>query len=83
MPMARSIPVPSGVTFNVNIGPSSSSTYSITANQLYVHPDWTGFNNPSVNDDMAIVELSSPLPADVPIYALNDVPFDQPGFGCT
>ena len=68
---------PEGVTFNVNMGPSSSSTYQLTGNQLYVHPDWTGFNHPSINDDMAIVELASELPNDVPIYALNDVPFDD------
>ncbi len=68
---------PGGVTFNVNMS-GSSSTYQISANQLYLHPDWTGFNNPSVNDDVAIVELSSVLPDDVPIYALNEVPFDEP-----
>ncbi len=70
-------PSPANVTFNVNIGPGSGSTYQITADQLYVHPDWTGFENPVVNDDVAIVELSSELPADVPIYALNEQSFDD------
>ncbi len=69
-------PTPSNVTFNVNMS-GSSSTYQITANQLYVHPDWTGFNNPNANDDLAIIELSSELPADVPIYPLNETPFDD------
>ncbi len=55
----------------------STSTYSIIGSALYLHPDWTGFNNPSINDDVAIVELSSEFPSDVPIYALNDVPFDD------
>ncbi len=68
---------PADVQFNVNIGPGSDSTYEITAGQLYLHPDWTGFENPSANDDIAVVELSSALANNVPIYPLNDVPFDQ------
>ncbi len=68
---------PENVKFNVNMS-GSSSTYVLTASELYVHPDWTGFGHPSINDDVAVIELASLLPADVPIYALNDVPFDQP-----
>jgi hypothetical protein len=68
---------PAGVTFNVNMS-GSTSTYQIKANQLYVHPDWTGFNKPSVNDDVAIIELASELPANVPIYALNEEAFVDP-----
>ncbi len=68
-------PAPSNVKFNVNMG--AGATYAITANELTVHPDWTGFNNPSVNDDLAIIELSSKLPDNVPIYGLNETPFDD------
>ena len=68
--------VAADVTFNVNMS-GSTTTYAITGSQLYVHPDWTGFNKPSINDDLGIVELSSEFPSDVPIYALNDVPFDD------
>jgi hypothetical protein len=64
---------PSDVDFNLNY--SSTLSHTITASALFVHPDWTGFNNPAVNDDVSIVELSSALPAGVPIYALNSDPF--------
>lgn len=68
---------PAGVTFNINMS-GGTSTYQIKADQLYVHPNWTGFNKPAVNDDLAIIELSSPLPANVPIYALNEEAFTDP-----
>ena len=64
---------PSDVVFHLNYG--SDLSYSIAASNLYVHPDFTGFANPSVNDDVAVIELSSPLPAGVPIYSLNTDPF--------
>ena len=64
---------PLDVTFNLNYGGNLTST--ITAIALHIHPDFTGFNNPSINDDVAVVELSSALPAGVPIYALNTDPF--------
>ncbi|MCK4871870.1 MAG: hypothetical protein KAS72_04005 [Phycisphaerales bacterium] len=35
-----------------------------------LHPDFTGFNNPSANDDIAIITLHWPLADDVPIYDL-------------
>ena len=60
---------PSDVDFILNYG--SSSSHTITASDLSVHPAWTGFNNPAVNDDVAVVELSNDLPAGVPIYSLN------------
>ena len=40
-----------------------------------VHRDWTGFNNPSINDDLAVITLSSDLPSGVPIYPYNRDPF--------
>ena len=54
---------PAAVTFFLNYG--GNLTHSKTASALSVHPDWTGFNNPAgvVNDDVAVVKLSSPLPA--------------------
>lgn len=69
-------PAPADVEFNVNIS-GATTTYTITANQLFVHPDWTGFENPSINDDIAVIELSEQLPEGVPYYALNEVPFDE------
>jgi hypothetical protein len=35
---------------------------------VHVHPDYTGFNNPNVNDDLVIIELIYPLPDGIPIY---------------
>jgi secreted trypsin-like serine protease len=65
---------PGNVTFRLNYG--GNLTHAITASALSIHPDWTGFNNPSgnVHDDLAILTLSSPLPAGVPIYSLLTTP---------
>ncbi|TVQ32880.1 MAG: hypothetical protein EA376_04335 [Phycisphaeraceae bacterium] len=41
-----------------------------------LHPDFTGFQNPVVNDDLAIITLASPLPVDVPIYRIYDGPIE-------
>ncbi|GIW95018.1 MAG: hypothetical protein KatS3mg110_3059 [Pirellulaceae bacterium] len=59
---------PNQVVFNLNFG--GDLTHSIAASSLAVHPQFTGFNNPNVNDDIAVITLSSPLPAGVPIYPL-------------
>lgn len=58
----------SSVTFNLNFGSNLSS--QIVASDLDLHPNWTGFNNPVVNDDLAILTLSSAAPSSVPIYSL-------------
>jgi hypothetical protein len=39
----------------------------ITASSVTVHADYTGFNSPTTDDDLAILTLSSPLPAGVTI----------------
>ena len=64
---------PADVEFNLNFG--SDLSHVITASAFSVHPDWTGFVNPSTNDDVAVIELSIPLPVGVPIYSLNTDPF--------
>jgi K319L-like, PKD domain/Trypsin len=64
---------PGVVTFNLNYDGAYSSSH--VASALYTHPNFTGFANPSVLDDLAIVELSSPAPAGVPYYAINTAPF--------
>jgi hypothetical protein len=64
---------PSNVDFILNYG--SDISHIIEASALFVHPDWTGFASPSVNDDVAVIELSTPLPDGVPIYGLNSDPF--------
>lgn len=59
---------PANVTFNLNFGGDLS--HQIVASALHIHPQYTGFNNPVVNDDIAIITLSAPLPVGVPIYPL-------------
>ncbi len=49
---------------------------AIGVSEINMHPDWTGFNNPVVNDDLAILTLASPAPAGVPIYPLDATPFN-------
>ncbi len=60
----------SSVIFNHQPSPTLISMQSVT-----IHPDYTGFANPSINDDIAIIELASPIPAGVPIYGLHTDPF--------
>jgi hypothetical protein len=64
--------LPSAVTVHFNFGTNLSD--NIVASGLAVHPDWTGFANPSVNDDLAVITLSSPVPAGIPIYPLYPNP---------
>ena len=45
-------------------------SHVIASSQIAIHPEYTGFNNPTVNDDLAILTLSSPLPLEIPIYPL-------------
>jgi hypothetical protein len=56
------------VTFILNYGSDLSHQIPVATRQI--HPDYTGFNRPSVNDDLAILTLSTPLPAGVPFYSL-------------
>lgn len=59
---------PGNVTFNLNF--SGSLSNQIAASALAIHPDFTGFANPTINDDIALITLSAPIPAGVPIYPL-------------
>lgn len=51
-----------------NVG--GNQTHKIAVSRIDVHPDFTGFARPSVNDDIAVLTLASPLPAGVPTYSL-------------
>jgi voltage-gated potassium channel Kch len=62
----------SDVTFHLNYG--SDLSHNIVASALSIHPDYTGFLNPAINDDVAIVTLSSVLPVGIPIYDLYTTP---------
>lgn len=63
---------PGDVNFFLNYG--SALSHQISAANISIHPDFTGFDNPAINDDLAIITLSSPLPAGVPIYEIAAVP---------
>jgi len=65
---------PADVIFNLNFG--GNLTHSIPAAALAIHPDWTGFSNPigNIQDDIAVITLSAPLPSGVPIYPLYTSP---------
>jgi hypothetical protein len=63
---------PEDVSFVLNFG--SNLSHIIPAAEIHIHPNWHGFNNvlapegASIQDDLAVIRLSSPLPADLPIY---------------
>lgn len=60
------------VSFNLNVG--GDLTQSITASAIHVFPQYQGFTPSAdglVHNDLAIIELSSDLPAGVPIYSLD------------
>lgn len=61
------------IDFQLNLdtdGPTDQIDVSIKASSWQPHPDYTGFNRPSVNDDLAVITLGEPLPSAVPTYAL-------------
>jgi len=61
---------PQDVRFILNANGNASST--IFASAVVTAPNFTGFSRPSgvVNDDLAIITLSSPVPIGTPIYPL-------------
>jgi hypothetical protein len=63
---------PAGVTFNLNFG--SALSHSIPAAAVFRHPSFIGFNNPNLQHDLALVELTADVPDGVPIYPLHYAP---------
>ena len=68
--------VDGSVLFVLNYGGDLSSI--VSAQNVFIHPDFSGFNNPlgNVNDDLALVQLSTTLPSGVPIYSLSTAGFE-------
>jgi secreted trypsin-like serine protease len=63
---------PQNVIFNLNVG--GDLTQSIPASAIHVFPQYQGFTASAdglVHNDLAIIELSSDLPANVPVYSLS------------
>ncbi len=54
------------IRFNIN-GSSSTIIGSSAVTAVAVHPDYTGFLNPAVNDDLIIITLNQDIPATIPI----------------
>jgi hypothetical protein len=75
----------SNVSFYLNYG--GNLTHKITAASLAVHPNFTGFAKPTVNDDIAVITLKTAAPTGVPRYALSPLPvaagqrLDMVGYG--
>ncbi len=59
---------PIRIRFQVN---ASGAPVLIQASQVFIHPGFSGFNTPNLNDDLAVIVLATDLPAGVPTYALN------------
>lgn len=67
---------PSG-TFNFFLNYGADLSHMITAASVTIHPDFAGFGvGGAINDDLAIITLSSPLPVGVPIYSIAAIPAD-------
>jgi hypothetical protein len=58
-----------GVYFVLNLG--GNQTHKIAVAKFTLHPNFTGFNNPAVNDDLAVLTLARALPAGTPIYPIG------------
>ncbi len=58
---------PTDMSFFINDGPTP---LELQVSFVRLHPDFTGFNNPALNDDLAILTLASEAPASVPDYPL-------------
>jgi hypothetical protein len=56
------------IYFILNDG--GNQTSKLLVSKIDVQPDFTGFNRPSVNDDISILTLSTAVPAGVPVYPL-------------
>jgi hypothetical protein len=59
---------PALVKFKLNYG--GNLNYTRSAKGFALAPGWTGFNNPSIGDDIAIVRVNRDMPSGVPIYDL-------------
>ena len=57
-----------GAYFILNFG--GDATQKIAISDFAIEPDYTGFNRPSVNDDIAVLTLAEDLPPGVPTYQL-------------
>jgi trypsin len=62
------------IQFHLNLDLDNSTDLTVPAVAWTPHPDFTGFNRPSINDDLAVITLGASLPTEVPRYALSATP---------
>ncbi|HUU31205.1 MAG TPA: trypsin-like serine protease [Phycisphaerae bacterium] len=62
---------PSAVSFILNAG--SNFSQEIVGKSITIHPNYSGFNNPVLNDDIAVIELTANAALGIPIYNLSTV----------
>ncbi len=65
----------SSVTFHLNASGDDSSV--IGASAVVLNPSFSGFNSPNLDNDLALVTLSTPVPMGTPIYSLYGAPIAQ------
>lgn len=65
---------PGSILFRLNFGANAS--HEIAARAVFRDPGFVSFNNPNLNDDLAIIELADAVPPGVPIYSINTSPID-------
>ena len=59
---------PSQLPVFVNSGGTHAATLQVSF--IHVNPEYTGFDNPSVGDDLALLRLATPAPSGTPIYPI-------------
>jgi hypothetical protein len=57
-----------GVYFILNVGGDQTAKIAVTG--FRIAPDFSGFNHPAVNDDLAVLTLAEDIPEGIPIYSL-------------
>jgi hypothetical protein len=58
-----------GIYFILNAG--GDATEKIAVSQVDIDPFFTGFNHPSINDDIAVLTLAEDVPDGIPIYPVG------------
>lgn len=62
------------VTFYLNYGGDQTYSYTISGAALYssvaVNPNYTGFNHPSVSDDLSVLRFSGSAPSGLETYSI-------------
>lgn len=64
--------------FRVNINYGSNVSHVINVLGGHINPEYTGFLNPSIQDDIAVLYLEETVPAGVPIYSICRREFNVP-----